>query len=283
MNSLKPAIKLLLIFIIPFSLLQQSCSISRRAIKAPLKEEGADYLFGKLKQSEIHFSDLSAKFSAEYTVDKNKTALSGQLRIKHDSLIWISISPLLGIEMARMELTNDSAKYLNRIGSSYFLRDIAYINELLNNTLDFDMVQAFLLGNDFSFYENGKFRAGIDNGSYKLITAERHRLKKYLRQNDTIANIPFQHIWLDPANFKITRVLVKEIENDNRKFEANYAGFQQISGQLFPTELSYDIETGTKKINIKLSYSKIVLDQQQSYPFRIPENYKPIQEIVNPH
>ena len=75
---------------------------------------------------------------------------------------------------------------------------------------------------------------------------------------------------------------MKEIENDNRKFEANYAEFQQIGGQLFPTDISFDIETDTKKVNIKMSYSKIVIDQQQSYPFRIPENYKPIQEIVRP-
>lgn len=283
MNRLRPAIKLLLIFVIPFALLQQGCSISRRAIKAPLKEEGVEYLFEKLKQNEFHFSDLSAKFSAEYTVDKKKTSLSGQLRIKHDSLIWISISPLLGIEMARMELTNDSVKYINRIGSTYFLRDFAYINELLNNTLDFDMVQAFLLGNDFSFFENGKFRASIDNSSYKLISAQRHKLKKYLRHNVDVANIPLQYIWLDPTNFKITHVLVKEIENDNRKFEADFEGFQKIDAQLFPTELSFDIETGSKKVNIKVSYSKIVIDQHQSYPFRIPENYKPIQEIINPH
>jgi hypothetical protein len=145
------------------------------------------------------------------------------------------------------------------------------------------MVQAFFLGNDFSFYENGKFRASIENGSYKLITVERHKLKKYMRKNDESSSIPLQHIWLDPSNFKITQVLVKEIENDNRKFEATYAGFEQIGGQLFPTELNFDIETGTKKINIKVSYSKIVIDQQQSFPFRIPQNYKPIQEIVNPH
>jgi len=283
MNKLRPVIKLLLIFVIPLAILQQGCSPARRAIKAPLKEEGSDYLFGKLKKSEIHFSDLSAKFSAEYTVNKKKTSLSGQLRIKHDSLIWISISPLLGIEMARMELTNDSAKYINRIGSTYFLRDFKYINELLNKTLDFDMVQAFLLGNDFSFYENGKFRASIDKSSYKLITAERHKLKKYQRQNEEVPKIPIQHIWLDPSNFKITQVLVKEIENDNRKFEADYETFQQIGGQLFPTKLSFDIETGTKKVKIKVSYSKIVIDQKQSYPFRIPENYKPIQEIVKSH
>lgn len=258
------------------------CTSSRHIIKAPLKEQGADYLFGQLKKSEIHFSDLSAKFSAEYTNDKKTTSFSGQIRIKHDSLIWISISPLLGIEMMRVVLTNDSVKYLNRISSTYFLRDFNYMNRLLNKALDFDMVQAFLLGNDFSFYENGKFRAGVENSLYKLSTAERHKLKKYLRQNDTIDNIPIQHIWLDPANFKISQVVIKEIEKDNRKFEANYSEFEDVNGQLFPTKLSFAIETGESKVSINVSYSKIVIDQHQNFPFRIPENYQPIEEIVKP-
>jgi len=260
--------------------LMAGCTTSRQIIKAPLKEQGSDYLFGKLKKSEIHFDNLSAKFSAEYTNDKKTTSFSGQIRIEHDSLIWISISPLLGIEMMRVVLTNDSVKYLNRISSTYFLRDFNYMNRLLNKALDFDMVQAFLLGNDFSFYENGKFRAGIENGLYKLSTAERHKLKKYLRQNDSIDNIPIQHIWLDPNNFKINQVVIKEIERDSRKFEANYSEFEDINGQLFPTKLSFAIETGESNVSIKVSYSKIVINQHQNFPFRIPESYKSIPEII---
>ena len=262
--------------------LTEGCTSARHIIKAPLKEQGAEYLFGQLKKSEIHFDDLSAKFSAEYTNDKKTTSFSGQIRIKHDSLIWISISPLLGIDMMRVELTNDSVKYLNRISSTYFLRDFNYMNRLLNKALDFDMVQAFLLGNDFSFYENGKFKAVVDNGLYKLTTAQRHKLKKYLRRNDSIDNIPIQHIWLDPNNFKISQVVIKEIEKDSRKFEANYSEFEDIKGQLFPTKLSFEIETGKSNVGIKVTYSKIIIDQHQTYPFRIQESYQSLQETTNP-
>jgi hypothetical protein len=272
----------LLLIVCSAAFIMAGCSSTRHIIKAPIKEQGADYLFGKLKNSEIHFGDLSAKFSAEYTNDKKTTSFSGQIRIEHDSLIWISISPLLGIEMLRVVLSNDSVKYLNRISSTYFLRDFNYMNRLLNKALDFDMVQAFLLGNDFSFFENGKFKAGIENGLYKLSTARRHKLKKYLRQNDSIDNIPIQHIWLDPNNFKITQVVIKEIEKDSRKFEADYSEYVDINGQLFPTKLSFAIETGESKVSIKVKYSKIVIDQHQNFPFRIPESYKPIEEIVKP-
>jgi hypothetical protein len=281
MNKPRNVLKLLL-FACLVSFLLAGCTSSRHIIKAPLKEQGADYLFSQLKKSEIHFSDLAAKFSAEYTNDNKTTTFSGQIRIKHDSIIWISISPLLGIEMLRVVLTNDSVKYINRISSTFFLRDFNYMNRLLNKALDFDMVQAFLLGNDFSFYENGKFKAGIENRLFKLSTAERHKLKKYLRHNETIDNIPIQHIWLDPDNFKITQVVIKEIEKDSRKFESNYSEFEEINSQLFPTKLSFDIETGESNVSIKVNYSKIVIDQHQKFPFRIPENYQSIQEIAKP-
>ena len=262
--------------------LMASCTSTRHMIKAPLKEHGAEYLFSQLKKSEIHFGELSAKFSAEYTNNKKTTSFSGQIRIKHDSLIWISISPLLGIEMMRAVITNDSVKYLNRITSTYFLRDFNYMNRLLNKALDFDMVQAFLLGNDFSFYENGKFKAGVENRQYRLSTAERHKLKKYIRKNEGVDNIPIQHIWLDPDNFKISQVVIKEIEKDSRKFEANYSEFEEINGQLFPTKLSFAIETGESKVSINVNYSKIVINQHQNFPFRIPENYQSVLEIIKP-
>jgi hypothetical protein len=281
MNKHGHAPKLLIIAFFS-AIILASCSSSRHTIKSPLKEQGGDYLFGQLKKSEIHFTNLSAKFSAEYVNDKKTTSFSGQIRILHDSLIWISISPLLGIEMMRVELTNDSVKYLNRISSTYFLRDFNYMNRLLNKALDFDMVQAFLLGNDFSFYENGKFRAGVENGLYKLSTAERHKLKKYLKQNESIDNIPIQHIWLNPENFKITQVVIKEIEKDSRKFEADYSQFEEVNGQLFPAKIAFDIETGESKVSIKVNYSKITIDQNQNFPFRIPENYQPIEEIRKP-
>jgi len=39
------------------------------------------------------------------------------------------------------------------------------------------------------------------------------------------------------------------------------------------------VETDDKKVRIQIIYSKIQLDQEQTYPFRIPENYTEIKDI----
>jgi len=248
-----------------------SCSSARRIIKEPIKEQGADFLFNSLKSNELKYTYFSARFSASFYQQKNETSFSGQIRIQKDSLIWISISPVLGIEMARLLITNDSVKYMNRINNTYFLTDFNYINSLINSTLDFDMLQAFLTGNDFSFYENSTFRAAIDNQEYKLMTTNRHKLKKYVRNNQDIS-IPVQQIWLSPDNFKISKVQVREVLPGGRKLEGVYTYINE-NGQLLPEKLSFDLETAENKNQIQVSYSKLNTVDSLSFPFRIPEKY----------
>lgn len=249
-----------------------SCGTSRKTIREPLKEQGADYLFSHLKLNELKYTYFSARFTASFTREKNETAFSGQIRIQKDSLIWISISPVLGIEMARLLITNDSVKYMNRIDNKYFISDFNYINSLINSTLDFDMLQAFLTGNDFSFYENSSFRAAVDNLEYKLVTTDRRKLKKYVRNNQFI-NIPIQHIWLSPETFKISRVMVREINPGGRKLEGRYL-YLNDGGQLVPENLNFNLETAENKNQISLQYTRVNTTDSLAFPFRIPEKYE---------
>ena len=254
-----------------------SCSTSRRAIKAPLKEQGTDYLFNNLKANELNYSYLSAKFTANIHLNKNDNQITGQIRIKRDSIIWISISPLMGIEMARIMITNDSIKYVNRIDGNYFIGSFSHINKLINSTLDFDMLQSFLTGNDFSRYENTSFKGGIDAMQYTLQTSNRHKLKKYIRNNE-VDQIPIQHIWLDPETFKIVRIMIKEASSNGRKAEATYK-HEKISDQLVPVNINFEVETSASKSEIDIQYSKITLDQELQFPFRIPEKYTRVDKL----
>ena len=260
-----------------------ACTGSRKAVREPIKEEGAEYLTNKLKEHELKFKQFSAKFNLTYEVDRKKTNVSGNLRIDYDSIIWISITPALGIEAVRFTLTPDSIKYLNRMSNTYFLHDFAYINQLLNKTLDYDMAQSFLIGNDFSLYESNSFKATVENQQYKLSTTDRRKLRRYVRKSEDDISIPIQSIWLDPENFKVSKVLLKEAERDNRRFVATYGEFEAVEGKLIPASVDFKVETDDKKVRIQIKYSKIQLDQEQTYPFRIPENYTETKEFQSKH
>jgi len=266
-------------FIFPFSFLLvliilASCSSQRKIIKAPIKEEGAEYLFKKLKEHELQYHWFTAKFSAEYKNKGQTNSFNGQIRIRKDSVIWLSFSPALGIEVFRMMVTQDSVKFINRMNNTFFSGDYYYVNRYLNTNIDFDILQSFLTGNDLSFYESGKFRAGLENNFYKLATAERMKLKKFIRNSQENLRVLIQNIWIDPESFKITRADVKEIREPNIKLEARYSSFEKIEDQLFPKEMSFDI-SAENNLSVSVSFNKITINIAQAFPFKIPQSYHP--------
>jgi hypothetical protein len=269
----RPAVFVLLILILFTAI---SCKTARKTIKSPLKEYGADFLFAKLKENELKFEWFSAKFNLDLIIDKKKTSVTGQVRMKKDSAIWITLSPALGIEMARLLITNDSVKFINRINKTYFAGDYTKVNVFLDANIDYDVFQTLLLGNDLTYYEDGKFRASYDSKEYHLVTAGRQKLKKYVKTRDDEERIYIQNIFLDPETFKITQMKIKELRKENKKLDAFYSDFQKVSEQLFPFRILYNL-LADKPIQVDLNYSKIAIDQTQEFPFKISGKYARIQ------
>lgn len=265
----------LLYITLAFLVILSSCVTKRSIIKAPIKEKGESYLFDKLKENELKYTSFSAKFTAEYEKNRKRTNISGLIRISKDSLIWASITPILGIEALKLSISLDSVKVINRIDGTYLIKDFSFINDILNRNLDYDMLQSLITGNDFSVYDNSSFKAGMDNKEYKLSTFNRKRLRKLSKLNDSLkSTIPLEHINLDPETFKISKVIIKESENTIRSFEATYSNHTIIDKQLVPQTVIFTINDGANKIKITLKYSKIQINPTQNYPFNINTKYK---------
>jgi hypothetical protein len=250
-----------------------SCQTKRTIIKAPIKEHGPEYLIEKLDESELRFDWLSAKFSASYAYNDKVTNFSGQVRIRKDSVIWVSLSPAMGIEMVRVMINYDSIGLINRWEKKYFTGDFKVVNTFLQTNLNFDILQAFIIGNDFQFYEKTSFRAAQDGGLYRLSSTNRHKIKKEFETNDGGPLTLIQNIWLDPYTFKILRVDVKEYLRDNRKFEAYYDKFETYNGQLIPTEINVNV-TSENLQEMHIKYSRIRMDEPFTFPFTIPSKYE---------
>ncbi|MCB2208649.1 MAG: DUF4292 domain-containing protein [Bacteroidetes bacterium] len=264
-------ISFILVFIAAI-LLVSSCRSTRSALKRPLKEYGFDYLYKKMLENQVNFSYLSAKFNVVYYQGKKKTDLRGQFRIKKDSLTWISLSPALGIEAARILLSDDSVKFINRLNKTYFTGEYKLIDSLLNTTLDYSILEAMILGNELTEYDINKFRASIDGGLYRITIQERRKIRKYLKTNEISSKVLVQNIWLNPDNFKINKVELKELGDDNRKLEVIYMDYQEVDGILLPEEVQINISASTP-IDINIRFGKTEINEPLRFPFAIPRKY----------
>ena len=252
-----------------------SCKTNRSLVKEPIKTYGADYLFEKLKENELKFEHITTKFNLDLVIDKKKTSFRGQMRIRRDSALWISFSPALGIEVARLLITQDSVKFINRINKTYFVGDYKMVNKFLGTNVDFDVLQSIVLGNDLTYYDNGKFRATFDSKEYHLVTGGRNKLKKYVRNQDDANRIYIQNIYLNPETFKISHMKIKEMYKESNKLDALYSDFQLLGTQQFAYHIEYHI-TAAKPILVEMNYTRAELNKQQAFPFRISSKYEQI-------
>ena len=251
-----------------------SCKTKKKVMKDELKEHGFEYLYDKMLENQMNFEYLNAKFTLSYEQDKNKTNLRGQLRIKNDSIMWLSFTPALGIEAVRVVLTNNSIKFLNRLNKTYFDGGYDLVDSVLNTTIDYALLQSMIVGNDLTQYDVNKFRASVDNGLYRLTVGERRKIRRYIKKGEIDTRVLVQQIWLYPDNFRIARIDVKEQgESENHKLRVFYDEYIDIEGQLFPSKMRIEI-VSNKSIFIDIDFNKTTINTPLRFPFKIPSKYE---------
>jgi hypothetical protein len=194
--------------------------------------------------------------------------------MKYDSTMWVSFSPALGIEAARILLTNDSVKFINRLNKKYFEGEYSLLDSLLNTTIEFSILQSMLIGNDLTQYDVNKYRASIDGGLYRITIQERKKIKQFLKSDETDTKVLVQNIWLDPDNFRVRRVDLKELNSgDDKKLEVVYNEYVQVGDQQFPDKITITISS-QKSIVIDVKFIKVEVDEKVDFPFKIPGKYE---------
>lgn len=263
------------------SILISSCSNQKKIVlnngKCILDFKNAKTLTTNLKSNEFKFDRLKAKLSIDATIDSSSNSFSMSLRMKKDSIIWMSLSKL-GIEGARMLITKDSVKFINTLKKQYFSGDFNFLSQYLNTDLDFEAIQSLLIGNSVTFYDEAeKIKPGIDNCQYTLGTIRKFKLRRVMAKGKELKDA-VQSIYLIPETFKIARILFYDF-NPDRRLDAQFGGFavpEKSNNQLFPYKMSYVIKA-EKQVAIAIDYDKVQLDEELSFPFKIQDNYERIQ------
>ena len=250
-----------------------ACKTTKKAVHSPLVIKTAAELNQLASQNELHFEWINAKLSATIATKDKENNVTVNLRMRKDSVIWMSISPALGIEVARVLVTKDTIKVMDRLNSKFLIRNYAYINDLLQVMVDFEMLQSLLIGNNFSYLDEKKFRSSfVDGQLYVLSTLGKRKLKKTIVEDKEINKGIMQDTWLEPDHFKVVKMLIKD-KKSKKELLANFQDFRQVENQLAPYVSTFDIQS-FKTVKIKIEYSKILLNKVQEFPFTIPEKYE---------
>ena len=220
---------------------------------------------------QVDFRWIAAKAQVDYTDKSGETnSFDITLRIRKDSAIWISITPLLGIEAARVLINQDSIVLLDRVHKTYKVRRFDYLGEMLKTDVDFSMIQSVVMGNYFQYQKNDKIRSYYEEDPYSILsTLNKRQARRAMEEKDPSRPV-IQDFWID-GNFRIIKSKITD-EKLDRWMEARYSSFTSVNNYLFPNNIVVTFFSGSPVI-MKVTYTKVTSEESLAMPFTIPEKY----------
>ncbi len=215
----------------------------------------------KFKVEQISFDYLTAKTKIKYIDGNRRVNGTAHIRMRMDSMIWISVSPM-GIEASRCIITKDTILVINRMAKVFYAFNFEEISKFFNFNIDYDLVQAILLGN---------LALPIDDES--KISKE----NKYFLIKQKTGKLDIQS-FVNMLTKKIETVILDEVSTKN-SMSLKYDNFKPLNEFLFAENcqmnITYTSQQGPVVTSLNLQHNKVeISDKPLKFPFNIPAKYE---------
>lgn len=227
-----------------------------------LKEDSLAFIkknYNSILTNRISFTTFSAKIDVDYEdADGKKYNVNAHLRMYKDSIIWVSITAILGIEGLRAYITPDSVKLLDKQNKVYITRSVSYLKEVTALPLDLRSLQDLLVGNPVFLDSN-------------IISYSKSASSISLQSNGDF----FKNLFTIGEADKLIQSskLDDKDQMRNRTCYLTYDDYEDKKGVNFSTKRSINVSE-IKKLDITLDFKQYGFNETLSFPFSIPKNYK---------
>ncbi len=211
----------------------------------------------QMQKQEFDADWFAGKIKVKFWEDDNKaTTFNLDVRMRKDSVIWLSAYPALGmkIEVGRALITPNSIEVMDKFNRQYYQEDFDYIRNYIEYPLDFQTLQALIYGQAI---HSGNFTEIESVGEQYRISSEDCTL--FLNSND----------------FNLIQMLVEE-KNSDRSIVANFEEYQTFEENSFSNKRNY-LMKAEKNYAFNLQFSKIKVNQPMTFPFKVTSKYKKVE------
>lgn len=222
--------------------------------------------FQAMEEQALHYQTLTARLGVEINLPNfqvNSTRVD--LKMIKDSAFQLSVQPLLGIEVFRLELSRDSIKVLDRMNKRYLAENYESLRAQTPIAFNFYNLQAL--------FTNRLFLPG------EQIVSESQYSRFRLDQSGSTALIQTK----DPMGLRYMfeadgeeKLLATEITDAQGQYRLrwNYADFRMVEKQIFPQLMTVEaFKDGHAEGNIQWGFTRMRLDEPVKLDFVIPAKY----------
>jgi hypothetical protein len=289
------------------------CSNERRLAKGkPLKSQPASDVLDQYHAAQPGWQWLGMKLEVTVVTDvaaddlgrsdganRETQSFKATARIARDSVIWLSISPALGVEVARLMLTQDSVFLMSKVpGDRFFYNGTYEAIELWAQTpLDFTDIQALLTGQSMRLNpEEDRFSCRVEGDQYVLVSKYKRSVKRItglkdraLQPGDSIVvQLPDRRFdrlreragedellvkrhWFDGLTFDPVRDVFDDLYAQ-RFLTIDRARFEMLDQERMARKIEMRVEAPEGSIVVSIDVSRARAGREYDFPFQVPES-----------
>lgn len=245
-----------LLLVAGFVIFLSGCKSTKTLGGLPRKYSNSRFVLKKLNEGNADFNWLSSRVKVKFQNGKKTLGGVALLRIRKDSVIWASVSALLGIEIFRIEIRPDSVFIMNHLKKQYLQFPFSELQRYMSvPELNFQMLQNLLIGNPIFDMRRG-YDAQISNK--QILLTDNQQLEK-------------RQLWIIPDNFRVSQVHFDRPAN-NQEFSIQYDGYEKYGGYFFPTRLKF-LLAAPEQLSFDMNFGKYTVNKPQNLNFEVPASY----------
>jgi hypothetical protein len=212
-----------------------------------------------IKSAQTYFNTFSGRAKAKLDINGDENDVTLNIRIQRDKKIWVSVTAIAGIEVARALITPDSILLMNRLQSIYLKKPFSYVAQFAGNKVNYKTLESLLVGNAIPEALNENSDIQTTKGATTL--------------TGRLSSLVYV-MALGPDN-KVNQLNLND-QDAGQSMQVNNSAYAQAgAGKIMPLQVDMSSTVKSKKITVNLHYTKEEFDQPLEYPFTIPARYVP--------
>jgi hypothetical protein len=255
-------------------LMVSACRIKKNIIEVKDQVKPSTKTVDQVLSKDISFEWFDGKFNADINNEGKSNSVKGRIRIRRDSLIWISIKPDVAIiEVFRVLISPDSVQLVNYLDKKFFRDKFSAIKEFIKYDISFQMVQNIFIGNPTMVLDLAGFKSFMNKEGADIISSSDFKTYQDARSSNQPANFLFQALWFKDKIHK--RNLIYDPAN-KIELDLQYLEHEMVESLLLPKTGQLTVIGGKTNLRFSYTYTKIILNSVFEFPFTIPDNYEQI-------
>src|SRR5471030_172022 len=116
-------------------------------VNAPKPVDEKKVKLDAIRANQSNFTTFSGKARTKLAFSGSSNEATLNIRIKRDRKIWISVTAIAGIEVARALITPDSILLINRLQGMYVRQPFSYVYKFTGRQVNYKTLESLLTGN----------------------------------------------------------------------------------------------------------------------------------------